>query len=59
MHQQEDVVFVADMKVADAEVDEVVIELDGVSVVDQQDDELDLANRDGASCMVCGLEPGE
>ena len=47
------------MKVADAEVDEVVIELDGVSVVDQQDDELDLANRDGASCMVCGLEPGE
>ena len=57
MHQQEDVVVVADMKVADAEVDEVVIELDGVSVVDQQDDELDLANRDGASSVVGGLEP--
>ncbi|MCB4411190.1 autotransporter domain-containing protein [Synechococcus sp. MU1611] len=56
---------VAEVEVADVEVngevavevetEEVVIELDGVSLVDQQDDELDLAKRDGVSAWVKGF----
>jgi hypothetical protein len=56
----------ADVEVADTEVnaetagavgvesEAVVIELDDVSLVDQQDDELDLAKRDGVSAWVKG-----
>ena len=56
---------VAEVEVADVgvngevaievEEEEVAIELDGVSLVDQQDDELDLAKRDGVSAWVKGF----
>ena len=39
----------------EAEEDAVVVEFDGVSLADQQDDELDLAKRDGVSAWVKGF----
>ncbi len=56
---------VAEVEVADVDVngevavevetEEVVFELDGLRLVDQQDDELDLAKRDGVSAWVKGF----
>ena len=46
----------ADAAVAiEVEEEAVVVELDGVSLVDQQDDELDLAKREGVSAWVKGF----